>query len=178
MSSSVMIETPGCCFSPCSAVTSIVSSSASFSVSSSAKAGEVRMPAKNSAIGRFLHKITFTSIIPRRVSINENAYNNENYLHCTQNDTRSSVFTHYLMDLLFCVNKHEVVNDKIYIFFKKLIVMRPSSFCFQYRFGKRLTYVGSSEITLEVERSKAGVKRAISLLSAIVAEGKELTIIT
>ena len=56
--------------------------------------------------------------------------------------------------------------------------MRPSSFCFQYRFGKRLTYVGSSEITLEVERSKAGVKRAIILLSAIAAEGKELTIIT
>lgn len=56
--------------------------------------------------------------------------------------------------------------------------MRPSPFCFQYRFGKRLTYVVSSELTLYVEQSKAGVKRAISLLSAIAAEGKELTIIT
>lgn len=82
------------------------------------------------------------------------------------------------MDLLFCVNKYEVVNDKKSIFCKYLAVIRPSSFCFQYKFGKRLTYVGSSEITLEVERSKAGVKQAISLLSAIAAEGKELTIIT
>ena len=82
------------------------------------------------------------------------------------------------MDLLFCVNKYEVANDKNLFFSKYLAVMRPSSFCFQYRFGKRLTYVGSSEITLEVKRSKAGVKRAIILLSAIAAEGKELTIIT
>lgn len=82
------------------------------------------------------------------------------------------------MDLLFCVNKYEVVNDKKSIFSKYLAVMRPSPFCFQYRFGKRLTYVVSSELTSEVEQSKAGVKRAISLLSAIAAEGKELTIIT